>query len=182
MADCIVLERVLDPPVALDDLHAMEEQASWCMQQYRVRHLSSLLSADGRELICVFDAPDAEAVRSVLRQFAIAERRLWPATVHGPTTLPAAAPLASTGAEIVVVARHFDEPVDLQALQDREERGAWCLEEHGVRYLRTWLALDRRAMLCVYTAPDAEAVRAAQRRAGMPFSSAWSARVFAPPR
>lgn len=182
MADCIVLERVIDPPIALDDLHGMEQQVSWCMQQYRVRHLSSLLSADGRDLVCVFDAPDAEAVRSVMRQFAIAERRLWPATLHGPATLPVSEPLAATGDEIAVVARHFDEPVELQALQDREDRGAWCLEQHRVRYLRTWFALDRRAMLCAYAAPDAESVRAAQRQAGMPFSSVWSARVFAPPR
>lgn len=178
VTDCIMLERTLDPPIALDDLPAMEAQASWCMEQYRVQHLSSLLSADGRQMVCSFAAPDVESVRSVLRQFTIAPRGLWPATVHGPDSLPVLAPLAATGTELVVVMRHFDEPVELQALQDRVQQGAWCLEQHRVRWVRSWLARDRQTMLCAYAAPDAESVRAAQRQAELPFSSAWSARVF----
>lgn len=178
MTECIVLERTLDPPIALDDLPAMEAQASWCMQQYRVQHLSSLLSADGRQMVCSFAAPDVEAVRSVLRQLTVAPRGLWPATVHGPEDLPIAAPLAATGSELVLVTRHFDEPVELQALQERVQQGAWCLEQHRVRWVRSWLARDRHTMLCAYAAPDAESVRSAQRQAELPFSSASSVRVF----
>lgn len=76
----------------------------------------------------------------------------------------------------VVVERTFDEPVDLEALQRREDERAWCLEAHSVRFLRTFFALDRRRMLCLYEAPDAESVRLAQRKAGLPFDLAWPAR------
>jgi hypothetical protein len=180
MTDCIVLERVLDPPIALDDLTAMEAQATWCMQQYRVQHQSSLLSADGRQMMCAFAAPDTEAVRSVLRQLDVAPRGLWPATVLGPETLPVLAPLATTGTEVTVVARHFEDPIEIEALDDRVRQGAWCFEQHRVRWLRSWLAHDRQTMLCAYTAPDAESVRVVQRQVELPFSSVRSAGVFVP--
>jgi hypothetical protein len=76
----------------------------------------------------------------------------------------------------VLVERAFDEPVELEALQRREHEGAWCLEAHSVRFLRTFVAHDRRRLLCLYDAPDAESVRLAQRKAGMPFDLVWSAR------
>ena len=178
MSEFVVLERTPDPPIALEDVERMDREAAWCMEHHRVRHSTSLLSTDGRRLICAFAAPDAEAVRNVLRQFEIVPARLWTATEHGPPDHPVTAPIARNGDELVVVARAFDEPVELQAIQDIEDRGAWCLEQHRVRFVRTWFARDRRAMLCLYAAPDAESVRTAQRRVGMPLTDVWSARLF----
>ena len=171
----IILERRLDPPVGLDDLPAMEERAAWCMEQYRVRHRTSFLSLDGARLVCAFDAPDAEAVRAMVRRLDAPFVRLWPATVHAP-------PGGDDAGErdtLVVVERRFAEPVELPALQAVEDAAAWCLAQHRVRFVRTYHALDRRQMICTYLAPDAEAVRSAQRTAGMPFDDAWSALVYA---
>src|SRR5690606_41386261 len=56
-----------------------------------------------------------------------------------------------------------------------EDAVAWCLEQHAVRFVRSYFAVDRRAMLCIYRAPDAEAVRATQRQAGLPVSHVWTA-------
>lgn len=178
MSELILLERLPDPPIALDYVERMDREAAWCMEHHRVRHMSSLLSLDGRRLLCAFFAPDAEAVRNVLRQFEIVPVRLWAATEHGPPDHPVTAPLASNGEELVIVSRSFDEPVELQAIRRLEERGARCFERHRVRLLRTWFAHDRRTMLCAYAAPDAESVRTAQRLAGMPHTEAWSARLF----
>jgi hypothetical protein len=77
----------------------------------------------------------------------------------------------------VVVERSFDQPVAFEDIQAIEERGAWCLEAHGVRFERTYFSGDRRRMICVYEAPDAESVRLAQRRAGMPFGPVWPAHL-----
>ena len=77
----------------------------------------------------------------------------------------------------VVVERLFPEPVAFEEIQAMEERGAWCLEEHGVRFLRTYFSRDRRRMVCLYEAPDAESVRLSQQKAGMSFERAWTARV-----
>jgi hypothetical protein len=79
--------------------------------------------------------------------------------------------------EIVVVERTFAEPVEFEVIQALEERGAWCLEAHRVRFLRTYFSADRRRMICVYEAPDAESVRLAQTKAEMPFDCVWTASV-----
>jgi hypothetical protein len=172
----IVLERCLEPPIRLADVPAMEDRAAWCMEQYRVRHLVSLLSLDGARLVCSFEAPDAEAVRSVLRRIGATFLRVWPATVH--LSLGADERHAGDRDTLVVVERCFAEPVDLAALQVAEDAAAWCLVQHRVRLVRTYHSRDRRRMICTYLAPDAEAVRRAQHAAGMPFDDAWSALVY----
>lgn len=173
--DVVMFERQLDPPAAISDVHDMQRAAAWCMEQYRVRHRTSLLSHDGRLLTCAFDAPDAEAVRSVARTIGVAFERLWPASVHAPADFSLDAPFPAAGT--VVVERQFAERVEFATLQEIEDRGAWCLARHRVRFLRSYFARDRQRMLCVYEAPDAESVREAQRQAGMPFEKAWAAAV-----
>ena len=74
----------------------------------------------------------------------------------------------------VIVERTFETPVELAEVQSLEDRGAWCLQTHHVRFLRTWFARDRRRMICLYEAPDAESVRIAQRDAGMPVDRVWT--------
>jgi hypothetical protein len=78
---------------------------------------------------------------------------------------------------VVVVERSFVEPVALEDIQGIEDRGAWCLEAHGVSFLRTYFSRDRRRMVCLYDAPDAESVRLAQEKAGVPFERAWASEV-----
>jgi hypothetical protein len=80
--------------------------------------------------------------------------------------------------EIVVVERRFDEPTSVERLQEQEDGAAWCLETHQVRPLRSYVSSDGKRMLCLYEAPDAEAVRAVQRTVQMPFEAIWSARIF----
>jgi hypothetical protein len=75
----------------------------------------------------------------------------------------------------VIVERSFEDPVELAAIRAIEDRGAWCLEEQQVRFVRTWFSKDRRRMVCLYEAPGAESVLIAQRQAGMPFDRVWSA-------
>ena len=82
---------------------------------------------------------------------------------------------------LVIVERHFDAPIAFEEIQSMEDRGAWCLETHGVVFVRTYFSTDRTRMLCVYEAPDAEAVRTAQATIGMPFERVWAVgRVAAP--
>jgi hypothetical protein len=174
----VVSERPIDPPIGLDEVRAMEAQAAWCMEQYRVRHALTLLRRDGRHLVCLFEAPDAEAVRSVLQRVGAQIEHAWTATVHAPPSHPLTAPLQVDGQSLVVVERSFAEPTELAAVQAIEDRSAWCLDQHRVRFLRTFFSTDRRRMLCVYAAPDAEAVRLAQTQAGMPFERAWAASLY----
>ncbi len=175
----IVLQRSVDPPIRLDDLATLEAQAAWCLEQHRVDHVLSLLSHDGRELVCAFAAPDAEAVRRVMQQLGVPILAAWAATLHLPAGQSADAARAAAGpAATVVVERAFAEPVAFAAVQAQEDAGAWCLDQHGVRFLRSYFALDRRRMICLYAAPDAESVRTVQRQVGLPHERVWNAQLW----
>lgn len=78
----------------------------------------------------------------------------------------------------VIVERRFDEPQIFDELHAQEESFAWCLEQNKVRFIRSYFSKDRRRMICEYEAPDAEAVRRAQRTASLPFERIWTARPF----
>ena len=94
---------------------------------------------------------------------------VWAGSVHDA---PADAPPLS--AANVLVERSWDEPVELDDIQAIEDAGAWCLENHNVRFVRTYFSSDRRRMVCLYQAPDAESVRLAQRQAEMPVDRVWA--------
>jgi len=147
-----------------------------CFDIHRVDWKASYLSLDGKRMVCHFAAPDAESARIALRQLGADTSLLWRASVHDAPG-SGAADLASAS---VIVERYFAEAVELQAIQDIEDAGSWCLETRNVRFARTYFSADRRRMLCLYAAPDAESVRQAQREAGVPFAEAWTFRRCGP--
>ena len=81
---------------------------------------------------------------------------------------------------LVIVERSFGEPVQSGEIQAMADRGAWCLEMYGVRFVRSFISIDRRRMICLYEAPDADSVREAQRKAGVPFERIWTATIHEP--
>ncbi len=82
--------------------------------------------------------------------------------------------------ELVIVERRLDEPRELAQLHCLEHAAAACLSLYRVRALHAYVSRDRRRLICVYEAPDAESVRQANRKAGLPFETAWSADVLEP--
>ena len=62
----------------------------------------------------------------------------------------------------------------------REPRLDPCLDAHGVRWIRSYLSLDRRRMICEFEAADAEAVRSSFRSAGVSFARVWAAEQYFP--
>jgi hypothetical protein len=82
---------------------------------------------------------------------------------------------------MVIVERWFSEPADIEELQAQEDAGHWCLDLHGIRFLRTYMAVDRTRFLCLYEAADTESVRIAQRTIGLPYERIWAAEIFDPP-
>jgi len=53
-----------------------------------------------------------------------------------------------------------------------------CLEQHGARWLRSYLSQDRLRMVCEFEAADAEAVRSSHRSAGVSFDRVWATDVY----
>jgi hypothetical protein len=52
-----------------------------CLALHGVRHVVSYVAPDGCKMICVFEAPDAEAVRRNARQLGYRYDNVWAATV-----------------------------------------------------------------------------------------------------
>ena len=143
---------------------------------HRVNWEESFLSADGQKLFCHFSAPDAESVRIALRQLDADMRVHWPGTIHKAPDVSAENILGAN----VVVNRSFADPVELQDLQAIEDANIHCLETHRVRFMRSFFSIDKKRMVCFYSAPDAESVRIAQRQATMPLDSVWACRRLSP--
>jgi len=78
----------------------------------------------------------------------------------------------------LVVEYHFDPPLTDQALRSAFDALKPCLEMRGIRRLRSWLADDRRSMICEYQAADAQTVREAYHSANVGFAKVWPAQLF----
>jgi hypothetical protein len=82
--------------------------------------------------------------------------------------------------ELVLVERRLDRPHSFEELQQRENCASSCFRLHQVVPIRSYFSRDRTRLVCVYEAPDAEAVRRANRTANLPFDDVWSVDLFLP--
>ena len=172
----VIVERHWEPGLSDADLQAMMATCGGCLSLHHCHWRGSLLSLDGQELLCHFSAPDVESVRIALHQADVQCGSVWPSTVHEAPGLGGAR-LASAN---VLVSRQFPAAMALEDVQAIARVGQVCLDNHRVRFLRTYFATDHRRMVCLYHAPDAESVRLAQREAGMPVERVWAFRSYAP--
>lgn len=172
----VFVERHWEQPRTEADLQQMSDDSDECLARHRCDWHGSLLSADRRDLVCHFSAPDTESVRIALRQAGSPCTAAWAGTIHDAPGLTA----ADLEKANVLVARRFEEPVDIAAIQALEDAGQGCLDTHRVRFVQSFFSRDRKRMLCLYAAPDAESVRIAQREAQMPVERVWSFQPFTP--
>lgn len=159
------LERTFDAPLTLEQMRDSARHTAWCLDLYQVTWHCSFLALGGLRMLCWFSAADAESTRMALRKINVDDRVLWAGTVHEAN---------ESVTPNVLVERRFDAPVALGHIQALEDARAECLEAHRVKFACTFFSLERKRMLCLYAAPDAESVRIAQREAGMPFETAWA--------
>lgn len=74
----VVVERVFDRPVTEAQMRSQHEDAT-CTDLYQVKVLWTYLATDGLRSFCAFEAPDAEAVRSLQRINNLPYERIWSA-------------------------------------------------------------------------------------------------------
>ncbi|OFZ96716.1 MAG: hypothetical protein A3H35_07925 [Betaproteobacteria bacterium RIFCSPLOWO2_02_FULL_62_17] len=60
-----------------------------------------------------------------------------------------------------------------------EQDGASCLVTPRVQRVRTYLSANRRRMISLYKAPDAESVRLALQAVNIPVERVWAFQLFA---
>ena len=79
---------------------------------------------------------------------------------------------------VLVLEQSFEIPITPEELNDCAARVDRCLEAHGARWMRSYLSLDRKRMICEFEAADAEQVRESYRSAGVNFDGVWSADMY----
>jgi len=77
MSDIFYL-RPIDPPVFSEDLAGMLESAGGCLDMHRVYWKKSFLAEGGQQLLCWYQAPDAESARIALRTLGSDMNAIWP--------------------------------------------------------------------------------------------------------
>lgn len=168
----VVVERAFDEAKLFDELQRAEDAVAWCLEQHEVKFTRSYLSLDGRSMVCLYDAPDAEAVRETQRRGGLPFTRAWTATELTGTGHAYAAP---PGFSTVVVERELPAGVTLEQIRALVASPDACFHLHRATLLASHVARDARRMVCVYSAPDAESVRRANVQARQPVSRAWAA-------
>ncbi len=76
---------------------------------------------------------------------------------------------------LLVVELTYDPPLTPEQRQRDQEKLYPCLELRGAAWLRSYESTDRRRKICLFRAPDADALREALRSAGLAFDRLWAA-------
>lgn len=79
---------------------------------------------------------------------------------------------------LFVIERNFVEDLDPEALDNDEIKAV--NDEVGVKWVLSFLSADKRKTYCLYEAPNAEAIREAAARLGIPADEVVSVDEFGP--
>ena len=132
--EVVVAERWFDPPIDFEDFRGIRARGAWCFDVYDLRYLGSYFSADGRRMLCRYEAPDAEAVREPSRKLGVPFERIWSATVYKrppPDEADSPPEPPDDDAPLIVVERSFPEPQSFEELAGGRRR-----REVVLRYAR----------------------------------------------
>ena len=75
----VVVERTFETPVDLRAVDKTMARSGWCLDVHRVRFVEGFLSADGKRMVCIYEAPDAESVRVANREMGAPFDHVWTA-------------------------------------------------------------------------------------------------------
>ena len=81
--EIVLVERSFETPTTAEAVIASAHDLNGCMRMHRVTLLQSHISDDGRRMLCVFQAPDAESVRIANIQTGLPFSRVWTADHEG---------------------------------------------------------------------------------------------------
>jgi hypothetical protein len=171
--ELVLVERRFEQPVAFEDIQGQERAQSWYLDTYHVRFLKTFFSKDRRRMLCLYEAPDAETVRRAQEQAKVPFEHAWTCqNVKSPDE-----PLDISFKEYVVVERVLAQPVTSEFLSSALRSSRGCMELHRASHLESFLERDGLKMVCVFRAPDAEAVRTVNAQLGAPDGDTWTASV-----
>jgi len=95
----VLVEKHFDPPLTAEQWERDLQIGLPCHRAHDVRWVRSMLSRDRAKIICEFEAPDAETVRTSFRKSGLPYVRIWAIdfiTPAEPSLLKCAASDSST--------------------------------------------------------------------------------------
>ena len=78
----LIVEQTFKSPLTDEEHDRLGGRLEKCLEAYGARWLRSYLSTDRSRMVCAFEAPDAEAVRSSFRSAGVPFEHVWPAEVY----------------------------------------------------------------------------------------------------
>jgi len=78
----------------------------------------------------------------------------------------------------MIVEYVFNPAATEEELDQMAEQLDPCLEGRDVRFVQSFISLDRTRRICIFEAPDAELVREGYRTAGVRFERVWAAEMI----
>lgn len=172
----VVVERSFEQPANIEELSLRERAVASCLSERGVSWIETFVSVDARRMLCVYEAPDAEAVRYTQDRAGLPYQRAWSGQLIEPSSPPE--PIA--GYSLVMVERDLPADTTQEQFLRVALGAAGCMQSHRVRFYRSVFGGDSGKCACVYSAPDAESVRIANVESGLPMRRAWSATRHAP--
>lgn len=131
--------------------------------------IRSYRAVDRRFLITVVDAADAASVEAMYRAAGIAIERAWTTYEYEEVSEP-------VPQTTVVVVTDYDRPLSDPDNIGKAERVFACLDARATgAWARSYLATDRRRMVCEFQGRDTESIREALHTANVAFGIAWRA-------
>ena len=86
----LIVEQAFAEPLGDEEHSAAARRLDDCLAKYGARWLRSYISTDHRRMICEFEGPDAEVVRSSYRSAGVEFVRVWAAEVYSLDTAQSA--------------------------------------------------------------------------------------------
>jgi hypothetical protein len=80
----LIVENTFESAVTDESRRAWTRSLTPCLEVYGARWARSYLSRDRKRMICEFEAPDAESIRSAIRNAGLVYERVWVADMYGP--------------------------------------------------------------------------------------------------
>ena len=78
----LIVEQTFETPLTDEEHGRLGQRLDGCLAAYGARWMRSYLSTDRRRMVCEFEAPDAEAVRTSYRSAGVGFERVWPAELY----------------------------------------------------------------------------------------------------
>ncbi|MFQ4139367.1 nickel-binding protein [Nodosilinea sp. PGN35] len=173
----VVVETLSTTPLTPENPTATDYQILDCLGARMGTWQYSLLSSDRLRMLCVFEAPDAEAVRESYAKAGGGFDRIWSAQRLTP-----AQPPQTNGTPLRVIESVYPAAVTPDQWQTNHDslQAYWVEQgpEQRVAWVKSYLSLNRTRGFCELYAPNAEVIQTGYRQAGVPFHRVWSAKVI----